>query len=127
MNGLNLAILGGEITDKPELTYTPDGKAKLRLRMKITDGYRDAKTDQWKDRTTYMTVVVWGRSADALAPQLNQGMYVTVQGRIAVRFYENKAGQKVTATEVVADRVVFAGAPSGVETAADDQPEEAGT
>jgi len=112
----------GNLTADPELRYTPSGSAVANFRIAVNRAYRDAE-GELKEDTQYLTVVSWGQTAELCTQFLNKGRAVLVEGRINVRDYE-KEGERRWVTEVVANRVVFLGAPTGAraEIAADDVP-----
>lgn len=122
VRGVNRVILMGNLTADPELRYTPSGSAVANFRIAVNRAYRDAE-GELKEDTQYLTVVSWGKTAELCTQFLNKGRAVLVEGRINVRDYE-KEGERRWVTEVVANRVVFLGAPTGAraEIAADDVP-----
>jgi len=120
MPGVNKTFLLGNLTRKPELRYTPSGTAVSDLRLAVnTLGGRDGK-----ERTDYLTVVAWGKTAEAAATHLDKGSQVHVEGRLQVRDWETKDGQKRTITEVVAERITFLSRPksAGAPARAEDDP-----
>jgi len=72
--------------------------------------WKDKQSDEWKEETNWSNVVVW--QSEKLADFLVKGKQVYVEGRIQTRSYE-KDGQKVYATEVVADEVLLLGGQEG--------------
>jgi single-strand DNA-binding protein len=99
---VNKVILMGNITNDPDLRYTPSGAAVLNFGLATNRSYR--KGDEWVDEVTYHNLVVW-RSAENLAQRIKKGTRIYVEGRIQTRSWENSEGQKQYKTEVVADTV----------------------
>lgn len=95
---LNRTILIGRLTRDPELKYTPQGTAVCTFSLAV-----DRKFN--KDETDFINCVAWRQSAEFIATYGGKGRLVAVEGRIQVRSYENKDGDKRKATEVVADDV----------------------
>lgn len=93
---MNKVHLIGNLTRDPEIRYTQSGKAVARFTLAIDDGYGENK------RTDYPTVIVWGKTAEAVGNSLHKGSKVGVNGKITTGSYE-KNGQKVYTTEVTAD------------------------
>lgn len=55
----------------------------------------------------FINIVVWGKTAENCAQYLAKGKLAAVDGRLQVRHYEGKDGQRRYVTEVVADNVRF--------------------
>ncbi|MCG8555744.1 MAG: single-stranded DNA-binding protein [Proteobacteria bacterium] len=106
--GLNKAILVGNLGADPELRYTQSGQALLRLRLATSESFLN-RSNERQQRTEWHTVVVWGKRAEALNKILSKGRTVCVEGRIQTRGWEDKDGNKRSSTEIVAQNVVFAG------------------
>lgn len=75
-----------------------------------------ATTETWKDKngarqedTQWHNIVLWGKSADALAPYLTKGKQVYVEGRSVTRKWKDREGKDRYTTEIKADRVVLLG------------------
>ena len=112
--GLNKAILIGNLGQDPELRYTQGGQAVLNLRLATTETFfnRDKERQQ---RTEWHTVVVWGKRGEALNKILSKGRSICVEGRIQTRRWEDREGNKRYGTEIVATNVILIGgrSPSG--------------
>ncbi len=106
MANLNRVLLIGNLTKDPELRYTPQGTAVVNLRMAINRKYRD-KSQEMKEDTCFLTVVVWDKQAETCNQYLRKGSPVFVEGRLQSRSWEDNAGQKRSVVEVRAERVQF--------------------
>jgi single-strand DNA-binding protein len=106
MAGLNNVVLIGNLTRDPELRYTPSGLPVCTLRLAVN---RNFTNQQGEIETDYFNVVVWRNQAEKCAEYLSKGRQVAVTGRLQSRSWEGNDGQKRSAVEVVADRVVFLG------------------
>ena len=96
---MNRVELIGNLVKDPELKFTPGkGTAVTNITLAINDGYGDNK------KVYYIPVIVWGKSAEAVANYCVKGSKVSVCGKITTRNYE-KDGHKVYITEVVADMI----------------------
>ncbi len=106
--GLNKAILIGNLGQDPELRYTQGGQPVLNLRMATTETFvnRDKERQQ---RTEWHTVVVWGKRGEALNKILSKGRGICVEGRIQTRKWEDRDGNKRYGTEIVATNVILLG------------------
>jgi len=115
MASLNRVFLIGNLVRPPELRYTPSGTAVADLRIAVNRSFT-TQTGEKRDDTCFLTVVVWGKQAEACGEYLDKGRPIMVEGRLQTREWETKDGQKRNVVEVVAERVQFLGA-RGKETA----------
>lgn len=104
-NGYNKVTLFGYIGRDPELRMTGGGTALLKLSLGTTESYKD-RQGEWKERTDWHQIVVWGRQAERLGKILNKGDGVFVEGSLSTRSYDSQ-GTKRYVTEVVAKQVLF--------------------
>lgn len=105
--GLNKVLLMGALGADPELRFTQSGQAVLNIRLATNERYKD-KSGEWKDKTEWHTVVVWGPRAEALGKILRKGAQVFVDGSLRTSSFE-KNGEKRFKTEVNASNVVLCG------------------
>lgn len=110
--GLNRVMLLGNLGADPELRTTQNGNGVLRLRLATTERYLD-QNKAWQERTEWHNVTVWGKRGEALHRILAKGSTIFVEGGLRTSSYENKEGQKVYKTEVVAQNIILAGGRSG--------------
>jgi single-strand DNA-binding protein len=106
MASLNNVILVGNLTKDPELKFIPSGQAVCNLRMAMNRKWK-ATNGEWKEESTFVGVVVWGKSGEACGEYLKKGSPVLVEGRLQSRSWETADGQKRSILEVVAERVQF--------------------
>jgi len=111
--GLNRAMLLGNLGQDPELRVTPGGSAVLKLSLATSETYLD-KNQVRQERTEWHRVAVWGRRGEALAKFLKKGDKMFVEGRIQTSSYE-KNGEKRYSTEIVATNVLLCGSRGGGE------------
>lgn len=110
--GLNRAILLGNLGADPELRMTGGGTAVLKLRLATTESYLD-KDKQRQERTEWHSVVVWGKRAEGLGKILSKGDRILVEGGLRTSSYDDKDGNKRYKTEIVATNVVLSGGGRG--------------
>lgn len=106
--GLNRAILLGNLGADPELRMTNNGTAVLKMRLATSETYLD-RNKQKQERTEWHSVVVWGKRAEALGKFLGKGDRLLIEGAIRTASYDDKDGQKRYRTEIVATNVVLSG------------------
>src|SRR5687768_18413557 len=97
-------MLVGNLTDDPELRFTPNGAAVANFRLAVTPRVREG--DAWKDgETSFFRVNVWRQQAENLAESVGKGARVVVVGRLRTRSWETPEGDKRSVVEVEADEV----------------------
>lgn len=101
---LNRVILIGRLTKDVDLRYTPNGTAVASFTLAV-DRFR--KSADGEKETDFIPIVVWQKQAENCAEYLRKGSLAAVDGRIQVRSYTDKRGDKRYATEVVAESVRF--------------------
>jgi single-strand DNA-binding protein len=100
----NTVTLIGNLTDDPELRFTPNGAAVANFRLAVTPRVREG--DSWKDgETSFFRINVWRQQAENAAESLTKGTRAIVIGRLRMRSWETDAGEKRTVVEVEADEV----------------------
>ncbi len=102
----NVITIVGNLTDDPELRYTPNGVAVTNMRVAVNRRQFNKQSNEWDDRLDgYFTVNVWRDYAENVAESLKRGTRVLVTGRLISRSYEDKEGQTRWVTEIEADEV----------------------
>jgi single-strand DNA-binding protein len=101
-------MLIGNLGADPELKYTQNGQAVLRLRLATTESYMN-RAGERQQRTDWHTCIVWGKRGEALNNILSKGRSICVEGRIQYRQWDDKDGNKRTSTEIVAQNIVLLG------------------
>lgn len=102
---LNLVLLTGRVTMDPDLRYTPKGTAVLQFRVAVNRRYPDRATGEWKEATSYFTVITWSQQAERLGERMKKGSAVMIEGDLRSRSWEDKEGRKHSVVEVQARRV----------------------
>ncbi len=106
MGGLNRSILAGRLTADPEVRYTSDEMAVTHFCLAINRGSKKKGTDT----ADFINCVAFGGLAKICGEYLKKGKLVAVEGRLQVRSFESKGGQKRSVTEVVIDELQMLGA-----------------
>ena len=100
----NQVTLTGNLTDDPELRFTPNGVAVANFRLAVDQRVWD--TDGWKDgEPSYFRVNVWRDQAEYASRSLRKGARAVVVGRLKSRSWETPEGQRRSAVEVDAEEV----------------------
>src|SRR3569832_2173616 len=91
----------GNLTDDPELRFTPSGAAVANFTVAATPRFLDKQTNEWKDGDAlFLRCSIWRQAAEYVAESLQRGMRVVAQGRLKQRSYETREGEKRTVVEL---------------------------
>ena len=101
---LNSFIAIGRLCRDPELRYTQNNTAVASFTLAVDRSRKNANGER---ETDFIPVVVWGQQAENCNTYLNKGKLVAIDGRLQIRNYEDKEGNKRTIAEVVAESVQF--------------------
>ena len=102
---LNKIFLQGRLTRDPELRRTGSGTAVTSFSLACD---RDFKSQSGDKETDFIEVVAWKNTAEFVSKYFSKGRMAVVDGRLQIRDWTDKAGNKRTTAEVVADNVYFA-------------------
>ena len=99
---MNRVILLGRLTRDPEVRYTPSQKVVCSFTLAVDRPFMNAQGQREAD---FIPVVVWGKAAELCGNSLAKGNRLLVEGRIQVRTFDGKDGQRHWVTEVIASNV----------------------
>ena len=106
MAGETTITVIGNLTNDPELRFTPSGSAVANFTIASTPRTFDRQSNEWKDgETLFLRASVWREAAENVAESLTKGMRVIVTGRLKCRSYETKEGEKRTVIELEVDEI----------------------
>ncbi len=100
---MNNVVLIGRLTRDPEVRYTPQQMAVATFTVAIDRPARQGAEKQ----TDFPRVTVFGKQAETCEKYLAKGRLVAINGRIQTGSYQNKNGDTVYTTDVIANRVEF--------------------
>jgi len=98
----------GNLTADPELRFTQNGKGVANLNVAVTPSKNTGtfQNPNWTDLDTmFFRVTVWGQHGENVVESLRRGQRVMVVGRLTVRSYETREGEKRQSWEISADEV----------------------
>ena len=105
MAGFNKVILMGNLTRDPEIRYAPNGTPVANFGLAVNRRYRQG--EETREEVCFIDIVIFGKQAETCGQYLNKGQGALIEGRLQMRKFETKEGQKVTKHEVVAENVRF--------------------
>jgi single-strand DNA-binding protein len=106
MAGETTITVVGNLTDDPELRFTPSGAAVAKFRVASTPRTLDRASGEWKDgEPLFLSCNIWRQAAENVAESLQRGARVIVTGRLRQRSYETREGEKRTVMELEVDEI----------------------
>ena len=101
----NTVTLVGNITDDPELRFTPSGRPVANFTVAVNKRWKN-NDGQWEDKLDgFFRCNVWADQAENAAESLQKGTRVLVTGRLQQRQWEDNDGNKRSAFEIQVDEV----------------------
>lgn len=118
MGSVNKVILVGRLGQDPEHRHLEGGKQVAKFSLATSERFKGEEQTEWHN------IVCWGKTAEAVSKYVQKGSEIYIEGRIKGRSWEDKDGNKRSATDIVAQSVTFIGKKSEVrvETGDDDLP-----
>ena len=110
-NGLNKAILIGNLGRDPEVRYTPSGLAVANFSIATSESWTN-KEGEKETRTEWHRIVAWRRLGEICGEYLHKGKEVYIEGRLQTRSWEDQDGNKRYMTEIVAQNLQMLGSAS---------------
>ena len=101
---LNRICLMGRLTRDPELRRTGNGTAVTSFTIAVD---RDFKSQDGEKETDFIDIVAWRTTAEFVSKYFSKGRMAVVTGRLQLRDWPDKEGNKRRTAEVVADNVYF--------------------
>lgn len=102
---LNRICIMGRITRDLELRRTQDGTAVTSFTVAVDDDFKSKATGEKK--TYFLDVVAWRHAAEFVCQYLGKGRMVVVDGKLTVRDWTDKDGNKRRNAEIIADNIYF--------------------
>ena len=100
---LNHIVLMGRLTRDPELRYTQSQIPVASMRIAVDRDFNRGEERQ----TDFIDIVAWRHTAEFVSKYFHKGSMIVVSGRLQMRDWTDKDGNKRTSAEVVADNVYF--------------------
>lgn len=107
-NGLNRALLLGNVGSDPKFKKLDSGQSVLTMRIATNESKKNAE-GKWEDFAEWHNVVVWGNRAEGLSRHVKKGTGLMIVGKLRTRKWEDDHNQTHYMTEIHADEVFFTG------------------
>ena len=122
---MNKVELIGRLTKDPEIRTTANQVAFCNFTLAVDRSFKDSNGQRQAD---FINCVAWRQTATFIQKYFRKGNRLAVIGSIQTRSYEDKNGQKVFVTEVIADEAEFvesqsARAPAPAQQAPEPEPQ----
>jgi single-strand DNA-binding protein len=114
---VNKVILIGRLGKDPEVKYTPSGAPMAKFSLATDEVFKDRSGEQQK-RTEWHNIVAWNKLAEICGEYLTKGKQVYIEGSIRSRQWEDQAGNKRTAYDIVAREMKMLGSKADSDRAA---------
>ena len=101
---LNHIVIMGRLVQNPELRRTGSGVAVTSFTLAVD---RDFKTEGGEKETDFLDCVAWRATGEFAAKYFKKGSMAVVSGRLQVRSWTDKDGNKRRTAEIVADNIYF--------------------
>ena len=88
---MNIAMLGGNLTDEPELRYTGAGTAVANATIATNERYKNNEGELVED-VVFHDCVIWGNQAEVIAEYADKGQYIVARGVIQTNEWEDQNG-----------------------------------
>lgn len=108
---VNRIVLVGRLTRDPEMRYTSNGVPNATFSIAVD---RIPGANAQEKETDFINCIAWRQSAEFLGNYGKKGRLIAVDGRLQMRKYEDREGNKRTAAEVVVDRLQLLDKPADV-------------
>ena len=100
---MNNIVLLGRLTKDADIRSTQSGKVVASFTLAVDRPY----TQNGKREADFIACQIWGKSAEVLGKSVHKGQRILLEGRLQIRQYTDKNGNKHTAAEVVTERFEF--------------------
>ena len=102
---LNHIVIMGRLARDPELRHTQTGTPVATFRLAVDRDFKDKNTGE--RATDWIDVVAWRGTGEFVSRYFAKGRLAVVEGRLQMREWTDKEGNRRTTAEVVADNVYF--------------------
>ena len=104
---LNKVFMMGRLGRDPDVRYTNSGTKVASFSLAVDRDFKDKATGERV--TDWVEIVAWRQTAEFASKWFRKGQMAVVEGRLQVRDYTDREGNKRRAVEIVADSIYFCG------------------
>lgn len=125
MPSINKVILSGNLVRDPDTRILENGTHLAKMSIANNQRYRD-KSGEWQEKTCYVNVIAWRRTAELVSEFCRKGSPVLVEGELVFNSWEDRDGNKRNQLEVNARRIQFLERKGQDSSYRDNSPEQSG-
>ena len=100
---LNKVIIGGRLTNEPELKTTQSGISVVTFSVAVNRKVRQGNNQE----TDFFNVTAWRQTAEFVSRYFHKGSSICIVGALQNSSWQDQNGQKHYRTDIVADEVLF--------------------
>lgn len=102
---LNKIFIMGRLTRDPELRRTQTGTPVASFTLAVDRDFKDKQTGE--KTTDFIDVVAWRQTGEFVSKYFTKGRMAVVDGRLQIRDWTDKDGNKRRTAEIIADNIYF--------------------
>ena len=106
MKGVNKVILLGNLGRDPDVTFIEGNICVAKFNLATTEYFRD-KNGNTQSQTEWHSIVLWRSLAELAIKNLKKGSCIYLEGKLKTKTWEDKAGVKKQATEIVGESFIM--------------------
>ena len=125
MPSINKVILSGNLVRDPDTRILENGTHLAKMSIANNQRYRD-RNGEWQEKTCYVNVIAWRRTAELVSEFCRKGSPVLVEGELVFNSWEDRDGNKRNQLEVNARRIQFLERKGQDSSYRDNSPEQSG-
>lgn len=101
----NSVTVVGNLTQDPELRFTPSGVAMARISVAVNRRWRNRNTNEWEEEASFFNGTCWQEMAENVSESLQKGSRVIINGRLQQRSWETQDGERRSMIEIRIDEI----------------------
>ncbi len=125
MPSINKVIISGNLVRDPDTRILENGTHLAKMSIANNQRYRD-KNGEWQEKTCYVNVIAWRKTAELVSEFCRKGSPVLVEGELVFNSWEDRDGDKKSRIEVNARRIQFLEKRGQDSSQRDNSPEKSG-
>ncbi|MBR6012495.1 MAG: single-stranded DNA-binding protein [Selenomonadaceae bacterium] len=103
---MNKVFVSGNLTRDPEVRYTQNGKAMVRMGIAVSRRV-SKNSDNSQPNADFFNLTAWDKTAEFCGNYLKKGSRVLVEGRLQTYSYEGKDGSKRSGVDILVENIEF--------------------
>ena len=101
----NSVTVVGNLTQDPELRFTPSGIAMAQISVAVNRRWLNRNTNEWEEEASFFNATCWREMAENVSESLQKGSRVIINGRLRQRSWETQDGERRSAVDITVDEI----------------------